>query len=256
MEKIRILNCPIHNVTMLEMLQSYENGVLVTVNVDMMAKLQKDRKFFNSFTSADYCVNDSRIIYFCSKLLGKPLKATIAGSDFFPAFCRYHQNNENVKIFLLGAREGVAKRAMERINSSIGRQIIVGEYSPPIGFQDDKNECEKIIKIINDSSANVVAVGMGAPKQENWVAEYKANLRNIKQFMCIGATIDFEAGVIARAPRIFRNFGLEWFYRLIKEPSRLWKRYIVDDFPFFYLILKDRLCLYKNPFDGCGSNGK
>ncbi|NER31345.1 MAG: WecB/TagA/CpsF family glycosyltransferase, partial [Symploca sp. SIO1C4] len=87
--------------------------------------------------------------------------------------------------------------------------------------------------------------GVGAPKQEKWICKYKSKLPQIKIFMAIGATIDFEAGNINRAPKWVSEVGMEWLYRLLSEPQRLWKRYLVDDPLFFWLILKQKLKLYK-----------
>ena len=94
-----------------------------------------------------------------------------------------------------------------------------------------------------------LAVGVGAPKQEKWILKYKDLMPNVKIFMAIGATIDFEAGNVKRAPQWMSRYGLEWLYRLLSEPSRLWKRYLVDDLPFFWLILKQRFGWYRNSFE-------
>ena len=136
-----------------------------------------------------------------------------------------------------------------KINSKLGRTIVIGTYSPSFGFEKKEDECEEIVRIINASKANVLVVGLGAPKQEKWIVKYKDRFSKVKIFMALGATIDFEAGNISRAPKYFQTLSLEWLYRLIKEPKRLWKRYLVDDTPFFYLILKQKLGIYKNPFD-------
>jgi len=102
--------------------------------------------------------------------------------------------------------------------------------------------------MINQTNANVLVVGVGAPKQEKWINEYKKSLPKIKNFMALGATIDFEAGIIRRAPYILQKYGLEWMFRLINEPRRLWKRYLIDDLPFIILILKQKMKKYNNPF--------
>ena len=126
--------------------------------------------------------------------------------------------------------------------------MIVGSFSPVFGFENDETYNQQIIEMINDSQANVLAVGVGAPKQEKWIFKYHKKLENIKIFMGIGATIDFEAGSLNRAPKYLRNIALEWFYRLSQEPRRLWKRYIIYDLPFFWLVIKFKFGWYKNPF--------
>ncbi len=107
---------------------------------------------------------------YTSKFLGSPLKEKLSGSDLFPLFCDYHKFNENVKIFFLGSHQGVARLAQQRINNRIGREIVVSEYSPPFGFEHNPQECQKILSIIEQSSVNVVAVCLGAPKQEQWIS--------------------------------------------------------------------------------------
>jgi exopolysaccharide biosynthesis WecB/TagA/CpsF family protein len=125
----------------------------------------------------------------------------------------------------------------------------VGTYSPSFGFENKEQECLEIIQRINSSGANVLAIGVGAPKQEKWIMKYQNLLTNIKTFLAIGATLDFEAGNKKRAPKWMSQLGLEWLHRLFSEPQRLWKRYLVDDFPIFWLILLQKLNSYKKPFD-------
>jgi exopolysaccharide biosynthesis WecB/TagA/CpsF family protein len=257
--KVRILNLLIDNISMPELLQDMKSGVVITPNVDHVMKLQKDPEFFNIYSLAEYKICDSQILLYASRFLNTPLKEKISGSDLFPAFCKFHQDNESIRIFLLGADTGVAEKAKNSINSRIGKNIIVEAYSPSWGFENNEQECLKIIQNINQSQATVLAVGVGAPKQEKWIYKYKDKLSNVKIFLAIGATIDFEAGVVKRAPKWMSNLGLEWLHRLISEPKRLWKRYIVDDLPFLWLILKQKFGLYKAPcfaFYECDSVAK
>lgn len=161
-----------------------------------------------------------------------------SGSDLFPAFYEYNKANPDTKIFLLGAQEGVADRARQNINEKVGREIIIDSYSPSFGFEKNPEECQYIIDRIQQSGATVLAVGLGAPKQEKWIAQYRHQLPSIKIFLAIGATIDFEAGEKARSLKWMSEVGLEWMHRLASEPQRLWKRYLVDSLPFFLLVLQ------------------
>ena len=247
-EKINILNINIHNITKSDLLENLSEGVFITPNVDHLVKLQKDREFYEVYQNAGWIVCDSKIVALGLKFLGTPVKEVIPGSSFFTEYYLFHKNNENVKIFLLGAAGGVAGKAMQNINGKSGRKIVVGAHSPSFGFEKNEAECEDIIKKINQTGANVLLVGAGAPKQEKWIAKYKSQLANIKLFMALGATIDFEAGNVKRAPKVFQKLALEWFYRMCADPKRLAKRYLVDDLPFFYYLLKQKLGLYKNPF--------
>ncbi|MFH7028389.1 MAG: WecB/TagA/CpsF family glycosyltransferase [Heteroscytonema crispum UTEX LB 1556] len=244
MKKIKILNLDLDNLSTTEFLENFQAGVVFTPNVDHLIKLQKDPEFLEAYSISDYKVCDSQILVYASKFLGTPFKEKISGSDLFPAFYNHHKNNHDIKIFLLGGVEGVALEAQKKINQKIGRKIVVDTYSPPFGFEKDEEECQKIIDLINNSEATVLAIGLGAPKQEKWIYKYKDFLPKIKIFMAVGATIDFEAGNVKRAPKWMSKIGLEWMFRLTTEPKRLWKRYLVDDVAFFVLILKQKFNLH------------
>jgi exopolysaccharide biosynthesis WecB/TagA/CpsF family protein len=249
MNKVKLLNISIDNISQAEFFEKCKSGVVFTPNVDHLMKLQSDPEFVNTYKDATYKLCDSKILFFISRFLGTPIKEKISGSDLFPAFYQYHKNNEDIKIFLLGARVGVALKAQEKINAQVERTMIVGAHSPSFGFEKNEEECAKIIELINQSGATVLAVGVGAPKQENFISKYKDQFTNIKIFLAIGATIDFEAGNIKRAPKWISEIGMEWLYRLLAEPKRLWKRYLVHGPSFFWLILKQKLNLYVDPFN-------
>lgn len=245
---IQLLNIHIQSIKQIELLQQLKKGVLITPNVDHLVKLQKDEEFYNVYQQAEWIICDSKILFLLSKLLKNSLPEAIPGSSFFTAFYEYHKNNPNCKIFLLGAAEGVAVKAMERINKKVGRNIIVGAHSPSYGFEKKQEECEKLIQIVNESKANVLLVGVGAPKQEKWIMKYRNSMPGIDIFMALGATIDFEAGTLKRAPIFWQKIGMEWLYRCLKEPKRLFKRYFIDDMQFFYYFGKQLFGCYKNPF--------
>ena len=248
MNKVKLLNISIDNISQAEFFEKCKSGVVFTPNVDHLMKLQSDPEFVNTYKDATYKLCDSKILFFISRFLGTPIKEKISGSDLFPAFYQYHKNNEDIKIFLLGARVGVALKAQEKINAQVGRTMIVGAHSPSFGFEKNEEECAKIIELINQSGATVLAVGVGAPKQENFISKYKDQFTNIKIFLAIGATIDFEAGNIKRAPKWISEIGMEWLYRLLAEPKRLWKRYLMHGPSFFWLVFKQKFNLYVDPF--------
>lgn len=245
---IKILNVGLQNISEQELLQQMKRGVLITPNVDQLVKLQKDREFYEIVKKAEWVVCDSKILLLCSKLLGASLKEAIPGSGFFPHFYMYHKDDADCKIFLLGAMEGVAKKAMENINQKVGREIVVGAYSPSYGFEKKQEENEAIYRMINDSGANVVLVGVGCPKQEKWIDAHKAQMPGVELWMALGATIDFEAGNVKRAPKWVQAIAMEWFYRFLMEPRRMFWRYFVDDPKFFWYLLKQRMGCYNNPF--------
>ncbi len=246
--EIPILNIHINNISEADLLKVLDLGVLVTPNLDHLVKLQKDRDFYECYRNAEWVVCDSKVLYMVSKLLAHPIKQAIPGSSFFTSYYMFHKEDLDCKIYLLGAKEGVAQKAMTKINKRVGRDIIIGAHSPSFGFEKNEHECSNIVKIINESGANVVLVGVGAPKQEKWIFKYKEQMPNVKLWMALGATIDFEAGNVMRAPRWMQILGIEWFYRFLMEPKRLFKRYFIDDMRFFYYFSKQLLGVYKNPF--------
>ena len=248
MENVNILNVAIQAITRDELLRSLKRGVLVTPNVDHLVKLQKDKEFYEVYQQAQWVVCDSKILYLLSKLLKHPLPEAIPGSSFFTAYYMYHKDDPDCKIFLLGAMNGVAQKAMDCINKKMGRRMVVGAYSPSYGFEKKEEENTAIYEMINKSGANVVLVGVGCPKQEKWIFNHKDKMPNVYIWMALGATIDFEAGNIKRAPKIFQELYLEWFYRFLMEPKRMFKRYFIDDMLFFYYFAKQLLGIYKNPF--------
>ncbi|WP_353258090.1 WecB/TagA/CpsF family glycosyltransferase [Prochlorothrix hollandica] len=248
MSHVRILNIDIDNLSMDELLHRLQSGgFVVTPNVDHLIKLQRDREFYKLYQEADYRVCDSQVVFYSSRFLGHPLRERISGSDLFPCFYRYYQGDPSMTIFLLGAGPGVADRAREKINQRVQRNMVVAAYSPSFGFEQNKEECDRIVELINQSGATVLAIGVGAPKQEKWVAQYRQRLTGVKVFLAIGATIDFEAGQVSRAPRWMSNWGVEWVYRILQQPKRLWRRYLIDDLPFLWLLVQQRFGLYRNP---------
>lgn len=244
----KLLNLYVDNLSMQEVLETLREGVVFTPNADHFVKLQDDQEFLEAYSQADYRLCDSKIVCYAAKFLGTPIKEKISGSDFFPRFYRYHRNNESIKIFLLGGWDNTAAKAKEKINQLVGRDIVVGTYSPRYGFEKDSEECAKIAEMVTQSGATVLAVGVGSPKQEKFIVRHKHKMPNVKIFMAIGATINFEAGVVSRAPRWMSDAGLEWLFRLMCEPRRLWKRYLVEDPRFAWFVLMQKLNLYQAPF--------
>ncbi len=240
-QAVNILNVEIDNLSMQEFLGQLDRGVVFTPNVDHLMKLQHDPAFVAAYQQADYRVCDSQVLLYAAKFLGDPIKAKISGSDLFPQFCAYHAKNDAIKIFLLGGAEGIAAQARDRINQRTGREIIVAAHSPSFGFEKNPRECLELVQMIRRSSANVLVVGVGAPKQEIWITKHRHLLSNIDIFLAVGAAIDFEAGNKPRSPEWMSKLGIEWIHRLASEPQRLWKRYLIEDMPFFVLLFKQKM---------------
>lgn len=247
MEKVELFSIKIDNINLEEAckcilrLSSDKStfSYVVTPNVDHIMKLQKDIEFLKVYDNATLITADGQPLIWASRLLNKPLKAKVSGSDLFPEVCKFAAI-ENKSVFFLGGLSGVAEKAAQNLKEKYPNLNVVGTYSPPFGFEYNIEENRKVIKMINQVKPDILFVGLGAPKQEKWIYN---NLEEIKVpvSLAIGASFDFEAGTIKRAPIWMQNLGLEWFWRFLKEPKRLFKRYFIDDSRFFLLVLKEKL---------------
>jgi len=223
-------------------------GVVFTVNPDHLYHLQYNPAFLRAYRSADIITVDSHYVRLGLLLSGRRVANRLPGSDIVPALCARGAANADVRVFLLGARPGVAQKALESMNRKAGRELVVGAHGPSMNFVDDAAEIDAVLKIVEDSGANVLFVGLGAPKQELWIASVRHRLPQIKVMMGIGATIDYEAGAVKRAPVFLRRLGLEWTYRVFTEPKRYLMRYVRSS-KFVWWMLMDKLGRYKDPFD-------
>lgn len=243
MSKMKFLNIDLDNLTMDEtiaqidyLINNKRKSYVVTPNVDHIVKLEKDKEFKEAYKNADLVLTDGKPLIWISKLYKNPIKEKISGSDLFPKVCELAAQ-KRYKIFILGAAEGVAEKAIKRLEDKYKGIEFVGGYSPVYGFEKSSDEVNRIIELINEQKPDILAVALGAPKQEKFI------YRNIEKLdigvaLNIGATIDFEAGIIKRAPKWMQNCGLEWFYRLCKEPKRMFKRYLIDDVKIIKLVYK------------------
>jgi exopolysaccharide biosynthesis WecB/TagA/CpsF family protein len=186
------------------------------------------------------------------RLMGRPVANRLPGSDIVPAFCARNAANPDVRIYLLGARPGVAQAALENMNARAGRAQVVGAHGPSMNFVNDPAEIDAVLQMIEASGANVLLVGLGAPKQEIWISSVRHRLPQVRVMMGIGATIDYEAGAVKRAPVLLRRLGLEWTYRVWTEPRRYLMRYVRSS-KFLWWMLMDRLGRYKDPFGGAAT---
>lgn len=247
MEKVRILNVDILSVRKQELLERLTEGVVFTPNVDHLVRLQKDWTFYRAYQQADWVVCDSVILHRMSRLLGHRIVESIPGSTLFEDFCDFHREDKSCRIFILGGKEGVPQQAMENINRRIGREIVVGAHSPSFQFVKDEVESSEIVEMVRASRATVLIVCATSPKQEVWIARHRSQLPNVKLFMALGATVDFEAGMVKRCPLWLQHMGLEWFWRFCQEPRRLFRRYFIQDMQFFWYFGKQLMGIYKNP---------
>ena len=245
--RARILNAWVDSLTVEQVLNLLDDGgVLFTINPEHLYQLQRNAEFATAYANATYVSCDSLYVFKALKLLGRGLEHRASGSDIVPAYWRRHAANPAVSMFLLGAAPGVADRARERINRLAGREIVVGAHGPSFDFLDDEQETADAIEMIKASGATCLVVGLGAPKQEIWIDRNRGRLPGVKVYMGVGATIDYEAEAVKRAPTWMRHNGLEWVHRVLTEPRRYLRRYARNT-EFLWLALLDGLRLYRAP---------
>ena len=245
MNRIKFMNIYIDNVTTQEAISIIKYNIMenkrmyiVTPNVDHIVKLQENETFLKAYLSAGLIAVDGTPIMFASKWFGSPLKEKITGPRLTENVIRMAAENK-YSVFFLGAGHGVADMAAKNMLCKYPGVIYAGSYSPKFGFENDKDEIDKIINIINSSYAQIVITGMGSPKTEILLSNIYDKL-NANVSMSIGAAIDFMAGNIKRCPEWINKIGMEWFYRFIKDYKRMWRRYFVEDIKFFSLIVKEK----------------
>ena len=247
-KKVPLLNAFVHDVTMDEVVRDFNEGLMLTLHVDMIMKLQQDPEFYEIFKKFDLITCDSQIMYFATKFMGTPVKERVSGSDYFPKFYMHHRDNPDVTVFMCGGKPGIADIAAEKINAKVGREFICGTYAPSFDYDQKPDEIEHMIDLINASGATVLLVGLGGGRQEKFIINHRDRLPNVKLFLPLGGTIDYEAGTFKRPPAWITEAGFEWLYRLVKEPKQRWHRYIVHEPPFLWKILLQRFGLYRDPF--------
>ena len=246
--EVPMLNAWVHDVAMDDIVEHLREGVMLTLHVDMIMKLQQDEEFYKLLPEFDVITCDSQIMYFATKWLGTPVCERVSGSDYFPKFYTRYADDPSMTVFLMGGKEGIAELAAKNINAKTGREFVVGTYSPPFDFETKSGENDRMIDAVNASGATVCLVGLGGARQEKWIMAYKDRMPGVKLWLPLGGTIDYESGTFDRPPVWITEWGFEWLYRLVKEPRARFHRYVVHEPPFLRAILKQKLGRYKNPF--------
>jgi N-acetylglucosaminyldiphosphoundecaprenol N-acetyl-beta-D-mannosaminyltransferase len=247
--RVRLLNVEVDDLTMDELVDSFREGLLLTLHADMIMKLQKDREFYDLLPQFDLVTCDSQILVAAARMLGTPLRERVSGSDFFPRFYTKHRDDPAVTIFICGGAPGVAEVARRKVNEKVGREMVVGTDSPPLDYDRRPGEVDRMLARIDESRASVLVVGLGAGRQEKFIVRYRDRLPHVRTFLPLGGTIDYEAGTLERPAPWVTDVGLEWLYRLLREPRQRWHRYLVHQPPVLYHLLRQRLGLYRNPFE-------
>ena len=231
MQKTAILGIKASNVTKneaMEMCRGFlfdgAQHIITTPNPEMAVLALKDVEFASIFDKADLCLPDGVGLILAGKLFAMPLKERIAGSDFMIDLAGLAEKVEK-SVYLLGASDGVAKKAGEKIKEKYPNLKIVGAESGGDVFNLDDVEKQELFQKINSVAPDILFVAFGQVKQEKWIVENIPKLLSVKIAIGIGGAFDFIAGNAKRAPKIIRKIGLEWLWRLVLEPwraKRIW----------------------------------
>ncbi len=244
-ERIELFNMPMDVVRfdqavdqMIAWAQGDRSRIVITANVDHVVRFQKSAEFREMYAHADMVVADGMPVIWGSRFVGKPLPQRVAGSDLFPALAS-RAAAEDVSIFLLGGSPTTADRSKEIFELRHPNIRVVGTYCPEMGFEKDDAENERIVSMIRKAETDLLFVGLGSPKQEKWIVDHH---QACGTKLCIGVGISFSflCGDVDRAPRWIQRLGLEWAHRLVQEPSRLWRRYLIEDSAFVGIVLRER----------------
>ncbi|MDI9475990.1 MAG: WecB/TagA/CpsF family glycosyltransferase [Natronincolaceae bacterium] len=205
---------------------------IYTPNPEIVMLAQKDRELFRILNNADLVLADGIGIIIASKLKGLQLKHRVTGVDTMDKLLQYCGENKN-SFFIFGGKPGIAETACKNIKTKYKGIRAVGHHH---GYFDEKDEAD-IINKINNSRPDVLFVCLGAPKQEKWINRNKDRL-NCRLAMGVGGSVDIYAGVAKRAPTVFQKLGLEWFYRLLKEPWRFKRMLVLPKFLAKFIFTK------------------
>ena len=216
--------------------------------VSTIMECRRDKKVFTSVHSADLATPDGMPVVWIGRMKGHKNVRRVYGPDLMQKVCEVSVKN-SYKHYLYGSSQDTLNQLKERLNEKYPGLMISGSFSPPFR-QITEEESAKIVGEINDSNPDIVWVGLGSPKQDLWMHEYRDRL-NAPVLIGVGAAFDFLAGVKLQAPGWIRNNGFEWLFRLVTEPKRLWRRYLVDGSLFIYYVLIElflnRFRSVKNP---------
>lgn len=237
------LNATIDNLSMRETLDLIEHTVEqkkqlhhVVVNAGKIVAMQNDLELRKSVNQADLINADGQAVVWASKFLNQPLKERVAGIDLFSNLLQ-HGHQHHRKVYLLGAKQEVLETLVNKLSTRYSPDLIAGYHH---GYFTNAQE-EAVIQDIAKSGAHYLFVAISSPKKEILLNTHKAALKNINFIMGVGGSFDVLAGKTKRAPKWMQNTGLEWFYRFIQEPKRMWRRYLIGNTKFVYLLFKEKL---------------
>lgn len=241
--KVDFLGVPVDSITLDETINVINNAIIdnrrishVVINAGKVVMMKEDRDLFDSVISCDIVNADGQSIVWASRFLGNPLPERVAGIDLMQRLVDLAYNNE-YKCFFFGAKENVVKRVAEIYSDKYSSRVIAGYRN---GYFSEEEEPE-IARQIAGSGAQLLFVALTSPKKEKFLHKYGDILKNINFTMGVGGSFDVVAGETSRAPLWMQSIGMEWFYRFLQEPRRMWHRYFFGNLKFIQLILKEKL---------------
>lgn len=209
---------------------------MVSLNLDQVVKMDRDPAFREAFNSSDYILMDGVPLVKYARSKGMSVKEKVSGSDLIYSLCE-HAAQKGYSCFFLGGKEGVPEAAANNLSERYPGLLVAGSYSPPFGFEKSESQLEETCMRVSKAAPDICFVCFGEPKQTLFAYKNAVKL-NASFTLCLGAAIDFAAGSAVRAPKWMQDCGLEWLYRFIKEPRRLFKRYFVDSWRFLSVVKK------------------
>ena len=240
--KIDLLKTHIHNLSMQETLALVENAIVenrqvhhMVVNAGKLVSIQKNNELLESVNSADIINADGQAVVWASKFLGVPLKERVAGIDLMENLVEL-AHKKKFKIYLLGANEEVVSKLVTIYKEKYSSNLIAGYRN---GYFSEEQEYEIVTDIVT-SKTQMLFVAITSPKKENFLHKHKTALSSVNFIMGVGGSFDVFAGKTKRAPLWIQKIGMEWFYRFLQEPKRMWKRYLVGNTKFLFLVLKEK----------------
>ena len=236
---VDVLGTALHDLTMADataqvvtLARSDRSHLVVTANVDHLMGLRHDAEFRQAYARASLRLADGAPVVALARLCGTPLPERVTGADLMPAVLAAAEASR-LRVFVLGGTEEVAAGAARAIRSRHPR-LVLDHASPPWHFEDDGREDRRTLGAVRAFRPDVVFVCVGAPRSEKWVARHLTQLDH-GVVLCVGAAVDFVAGSKRRAPRLVQRLGFEWAFRLLQEPGRLWRRYLLTDSRFLLI---------------------
>ncbi len=219
-------------------IQAGDGGYVCFTNVHVSVMARENTNIQNIINHSFMTLPDGKPVYWVGKLKGLDSLEQVPGPDFFPQLLKT-QTEPSLRHYFFGGSQQTLDELVSTVKKNYPGAVIAGSESPP--FRELSHaEIEASLQRIKDSKANVVWVGLGAPKQEKWMADHWKTLKPAVLFG-VGAAFDFHAGNIQRAPLWAQRLGLEWLHRLLSEPRRLWKRYFYTNTMFLFYLLKEQL---------------